>query len=413
MTNRFAISSITFAALLLFIALQLGAPSIYFAILSVFDIPRVAQPFSDLGAVLQAVHCAGQGVDVYAPNACMNGGNYNYSAFLLHFSMLGGLAVHLNLAGLGLGVLFVVALVMLPAPQSREEFWLRTLASVSASTAFAVERMNLDVIIFLFAMAGIWLVLRGGVAKLVGYVLFGIGAALKYYPVALLVLLLREPPRRLALIVALLALVGLGGVLRFGAGIEAALAAIPHGPPFGNCFGAIDIPLGISLGVAALHGDDLRHLANIHMPLVLYGVYGAMILFALWRGWAGTVRYCPVLEKLDAKTQAYLIAGAALICACFFMAQNIDYRAIFLLLALPGAAVLDRPLAIAIVVLMWESFFRIATISVMPHLLGQAAGYSVVIMVWLAREVLWWWVVTRFLALLFLYAREKFLRVPA
>ena len=287
MTNRFAISSITFAALLLFIALQLGAPSIYFAILSVFDIPRVAQPFSDLGAVLQAVHCAGQGVDVYAPNACMNGGNYNYSAFLLHFSMLGGLAVHLNLAGLGLGVLFVVALVMLPAPQSREEFWLRTLASVSASTAFAVERMNLDVIIFLFAMAGIWLVLRGGVAKLVGYVLFGIGAALKYYPVALLVLLLREPPRRLALIVALLALVGLGGVLRFGAGIEAALAAIPHGPPFGNCFGAIDIPLGISLGVAALHGDDLRHLANIHMPLVLYGVYGAMILFALWRGWAG------------------------------------------------------------------------------------------------------------------------------
>lgn len=413
MMNRFAIPAIGFAVLLFFVALQLAAPGVYFGILSVFDIPRAAQSFSDLGAVLQAIHCAGQGVEVYAPNACMGGGNYNYSALLLHFFVLGGLAAHLDLAGLCLGALFIAALAVLPVPQSREEFWLRTLASVSASTVFAVERMNLDVIIFLLAMAGIWLVPRGGVGKLVGYVLFGIGAALKYYPVALLVLLLREPPRRLAFIAALLALAGLGGVLRFGPSIEAALAAIPHGPPFGNCFGAIDIPLGISLGIAALHGNDLHHLDSIHMPLALRVLYGAMILGALWRGWAGAARYRPGLETLDARAQAYLMGGAALICACFFMAQNIDYRAIFLLLALPGAAALDRPLAVAIVVLMWESFFRIATISVMPHLLGQAAGYSVVIMVWLAREVLWWWVVTRFLALLFLDARARLLRGAA
>jgi hypothetical protein len=102
------------------------------------------------------------------------------------------------------------------------------------------------------------------------------------------------------------------------------------------------------------------------------------------------------------------------------MAQNIDYRSIFLLLALPGVFALQRAgvakagwLAIAIVALLWESFFRIAAVSVMPVLAGQAVGYSVVIMVWAGREVLWWWVITQFLALLFLYAGAALSRALA
>ncbi|MGO9816580.1 MAG: hypothetical protein ACLPJJ_09530 [Acidocella sp.] len=420
MINRFGISAIALAVLAVFVWLHGSAPGMYFAVLAAFDIPKAAQPFSDLGAVLQAIHCAGQGVNVYEPNACMGGGNYNYSPLLLHFGELGALAPRLNLAGLGLGALFIAALAVLPPSQSRAEFWLRALASGSASTVFALERMNLDVVIFLLAMGGIWLSLRGSITRLAGDALFCFAAALKYYPVALLVLLLREPPRRLAAMVALLGVAGLGFLVWFGAGTLAALAIVPHGPPFGNCFGAIDIPLGISLGIAAVHGNTLHDLSRFNMPLALRLAYVAMILAALWRGWVNAALYRPAMERLEPAAEAFLIGGAALICACFFMAQNIDYRSIFLLLTLPGVFALHRAgvakagwLAIAIVALLWESFFRIAAVSVMPVLAGQAVGYSAVIMVWVGREVLWWWVVTQFLAQLCLYTRAAFSRALA
>jgi hypothetical protein len=401
MSSRFALSALGLAVLLLFVALYWALPGVYFAILAAFDIPKAARPFSDLGAVLQAVHCAGRGVEVYAPNPCMGGGTYNYSALLLHVSALGGLAARLDGVGLGLALLFIAALALLPAPQSRAEFWLRAAGTASASTIFAVERMNLDVIILVLAIGGIWLVLQGGIAKLAGYGLFGIGAALKYYPIALLALLLRERPKRLVIIAAPLAGAGLVAAWRFRPQIAAALAAIPHGPPFGNCFGAIDIPLGFTLGLAALHGNDLRHLDSLQMPLALRGLYGAMLLFALWRGWKKAACYRPTLAMLPSAAQAYLTGGAALICACFFLAQNIDYRAIFLLLVLPASLALERRFALAIVALLWESLFRTIAIAAMPPLLGPVGGYSVVIMVWLARELLWWWVVTRLLAVLF------------
>jgi len=420
MKNRFGISAIALAALVLFAWLHGSVPGAYFAVLAAFDIPKAAQPFSDLGAVLRAVQCAGQGVNVYAPNACMYGGNYNYSPLLLHFGGLGGLAAQINLAGLGLGVLFIAALAVLPPPQSRQEFWLRALASVSASTIFALERMNLDVVIFLLAMGGIWLSLRGSIARLAGDALFCLAAALKYYPVALLVLLLREPPRRLAAMIALLGVAGLGFMAKFGAGTLTALAIVPQCPPLGNCFGAIDITLGISLGIAAVHGNTLHDLFHFHMPLALRLAYAAMILAALWRGWVNAALYRPAMAKLEPAAEAFLIGGAALICACFFMAQNIDYRSIFLLFALPGVFALRRAgvgkaewLAIAVVALLWESFFRIAVLSIMPVLAGQTVGYSAAIMVWAGREVLWWWVVTQFLALLFLYARAALSRVLA
>jgi hypothetical protein len=417
--TRLAIPALTFAALLLFIALYACAPALYFAVLAALDIPKVVQPFSDLSAVLMAVHCAGQGVDVYTPNDCMGGGMYNYSPLLLHLSWLGVLAAHVNLAGLLLAALFIVALAALPAPQTRRELYLRALASLSAATIFAVERANLDAVIFILAVAGVLLCLRGRVARLFGYVLFCLAAALKYYPAALLVLLLREPPRRLLGLTALLLLAGLGFMVRFGSGTLAALAVVPHGPPFGNCFGSIDIPLGISLGMAALHGANLHDLAQFRMPLVMQLVYIVMILVALWRAMVNRALYRPAIAVLAPPRLVFFIAGAALACACFFIAQNILYRAVFLLLALPGACTLAVTLpkahflAIAIVLLMWESLFRIGVLAFMLAFTPPAVAYSTVIMVWACREALWWWMIVQFLAVIFIQAEQALARCQA
>jgi hypothetical protein len=408
--SRAGIPAIVLAVLAAFAGLQAWWPAAYFAVLAALDIPKVAQPFSDLSAVLQAVHCAGQGVNVYALNACMGGGRYNYSPVLLHFTWLGALAAHVGLAGLLLALLFSAALAALPAPQNRLEFQLRALASVSAAVIFALERANLDAVIFVIAVAGVLLCLRGTWGRLAGYALFGFAAALKFYPIALLVLLLRERPRRFMLLAALLGLAGLLVLMRFGAGILTVLAVVPHGPPFGNCFGAIDIPLGISLGVAALHGAALKDLAHFQMPLVMQLAYAAMILLALWRGVANMAYYRQALAALPPARAVFLIAGVAMACLCFFLAQNILYRAIFLLLALPGVCAMIGTvpralwLAVVMVLLMWESLFRIGTLTIMLAFAGPALAYSAVIMVWACREWLWWWMEVQFLALLFLQA---------
>jgi hypothetical protein len=414
--SRAGIPAIAFLALIGFVLLQAFAPAAYFAVLAALDIPKVVQPFSDLAAVVQAVHCAGEGVNVYAPSACMNGGVYNYSPLLLRVIGLGALAAHIDLSGLLLAVLFIAALGVLPAPQSRQEFWLRALASVSAATIFVLERSNLDAVIFLLAVAGVLFCLRGAWVRVMGYALFCLAAALKYYPVALLILLLRESPRRLATLMALLVVAGLSFLMYFGAGTLAALAIVPSGPPFGNCFGAIDIPLGLSLGMAALHGAKLANVGQFHMPLTMQLVYAAMIISALWRATVNVGLYRPAAAVLPSARLLFLIAGAALACGCFFLAQNILYRAVFLLLALPGVCTLAetmpraRWLAIAIVLVMWESLFRIGTLAVTLAIAGPVAGYSAVIMVWLCRELLWWWMVTQFLALLFIQAEEALAR---
>jgi hypothetical protein len=408
--SRAAIPAIALAVLLGFAALHTLAPAVYFAVLAALDIPKAAQPFSDLTAVLQAVHCAAQGVNVYANNACMGGGMYNYSPVLLRFTWLGALASHIDLAGFLLAFLFIAALAALPAPQDRAEFILRALGSVSAATIFVLERANLDAAMFVLAVAGVALCLRGAFARFAGYALFCLAAALKFYPAALLVLLLREPPRRLFILAGLLALGGLAFLARFGAGTLTALAVVPHGPPFGNCFGAIDVPLGIGLGMAATHGAKLTDLSHFHMPLAMQLVYAAMILTALWRGLANRALWRPGFTALAPGRAAGLIAGAAVACLCFFMAQNILYRAVFLLLALPGicamAGTVPRAftLATVMVLLMWESLFRVAVLAAMLHIAGPTLAYSTVIMVWALREWLWWWMVVQFLAILFVQA---------
>jgi hypothetical protein len=334
----------------------------------------------------------------------------------LRFTWLGVLAAHVQLTGLLLALLFIAALAALPPPQSRREFCWRALGSVSAAAIFVLERANLDAVIFLLAVGGGLLCLRGSFARLAGYALFCIAAALEYYPVALLLLVLRERPRRLLVLLAVLALGALAFLARFGAGTLAALAIVPSGPPFGNCFGAIDIPLGISLGIAALHGDKLNHLSQFHMPLVMQLMYAAMIIAAVWRAIINMPQYRATMAALPPARLVFLIAGAGIACACFFLAQNILYRAVVLLLALPGACTLAetlpkaRWLAVVMVLLMWESLFRVGTLAIMLALTGPALAYASVIMVWLCRELLWWWMVTQFLAVLFIEAEAALVR---
>lgn len=385
----------------LFVLLFLRMPHSYAALLGLLDpIPNL-YTFTDLTAVLQAGVCWRAGIDVYLPNACMHGGVYNYAPMLLRIADLGiGPALRIPL-GLVSGGLFLLASTALPPARGAGGMVWRCLALCSGDVIFALNTANLDVLIFVMVVTGLVLLPRARLAAL-GYVLFTLAVALKLYPAILLGLLLRERRRFIGVAVLALVAVGAGYFWAYGAGTAQAVAILPGGLPFRGVFGAMNVPFGLALlaflPVHTLEPDQAAYFAALSHPLVPGYILLAQRLLVL----AGIVaalrlapRYGAGLRALPAAEHLFLLAGAMLISFCFCAAQNLDYRAIFLLLALPGLLRLRavaglRFLPVAVLLLLWEGLFR--------HLAGMM-GYVAQVLVWGVREYLWWWVVVRLSAL--------------
>ncbi len=81
-------------------------------------------------------------------------------------------------------------------------------------------------------------------------------------------------------------------------------------------------------------------------------------------------------------------------------AQNIEYRAIFLLLTLPGLVRLGRLLPWVVVVLLWEAVPR----ALLSGLAQPYLPHPALLCFWLLREGLWWWLVVEFSAIALAFA---------
>ena len=371
-------------------------------------------PFDDLHAVLLAGQCWGQGVDVYRANACMGGGNYNYSPLLLHvLRWLPGPAYTMP-GGLWLDGLFIAATALLPAAETRAELWFRAACLCSSVTLHLLEPANLDTLLFAAVVVGLWLLARRNAAGWGGYALFLAAAALKYYPVILLALAARE---RLARLMGLAgAAVLLGGMFlwRFGHGTAVSLSILPYGLPFTNMFGAVNVPYAfgvVLLYFASPHGAGAAGAGQV--TAAAQTTIGQIVALGSWgligAGWligaqcAG--RYRVKLPGLTEFEQLCLVGGALVICFCFYATQNIDYRACFLLLTLPGLWRMgERWLLGAILFLLWDGLER--------HFAGFGGFYAAAAF-WCFREFVWWFVVVRLTGLVFAFATEMLARRAA
>jgi hypothetical protein len=335
-------------------------------------------------------------VDVYRNNACM-GGEYNYSPLLLRvLAWLPGTSLTVP-GGLGLDLLFIAATLLLPAARGPAETWFRIICFCAAITLHLLEPANLDTLNFAAVMAGVWLLARPGLARVAGYALFLLIAALKYYPAVLLGLALRERLARLALLGALLLLAVLLFLLRYGHGTAVSLRILPAGLPFYNLFGAINVPFGLALlrflPVRTMTPSSAQFLAAVSQPYV--GAYVALASWGLigaglFTGVRLAGRYRAKLAALSELERLCLVAGGLVICFCFYATQNLDYRACFLLLTLPGLwRIGDRVLLGGVLFLLWEAVGR--------HL-AQQTGYYAEALFWALREYVWWFVVVRLTA---------------
>jgi hypothetical protein len=352
-------------------------------------------PFLDTHAVLAAAQCQRLGIDVYLANPCdFYGRPHVYSPLWLTLLRPTGMGVAATpWVGAGLDLLFIVSLTALIRPATRRELAVYAIAVFSPATLYLLERANNELVIFVLVLSAGLLQARGARCwRLCAYAIVVGAALLKYFPAVLLSLAAARERRRDALLIA-------GGAAiaaaLFAAGyrdvLGQALANIPPLSYYTDSFSARNLPFGLATGLPML-ADPLPFAVALFVIMAGLALVWLRRAVALLNGAAG-------LDWSTAEVR-FAAIGGLLLAGCFFTGQNVDYRAVYLLFALPGLLqlraqappaarwLLTRLIAAALF-LMWEECFRRALL----WALAERPGDRIAMVFWVAREWLWWWLI--------------------
>jgi hypothetical protein len=389
----------------------LGWQSVGMALLRGLGVEPGIIPFLDAHAVLAAAECQRRGIDVYLTNPCdVLGRPHVYSPLWLTLVPVGVTATATAWVGAVLDVLFILGLAALIQGRGKGETAVMMVAVFSPMTVYALERANNDLVVFLLVLVAGLLLERSRPSRLCAYAVLLGAALLKYYPVVLLALIARER-RRDALIAAAGAVTTavvfvaayhdvIGPALSNTAKIASGLSY------YTDSFSSRNLPFGLATGLARLHVVAL-------IAIVLFAVLTA---FAVARVRRTVVLFDSAGIDWSTSEMRFAAIGGLLVTTCFFTAQNVGYRGIFLLFVLPGLVqsrrVVDSVAARrfltcmvgALLFLMWGECFR-------RGLLGafhETPGGRVAMVFWVVRELVWWWLIAALAALVACY----FARLP-
>ena len=422
--SRFALTAVGLLVLAIVTIIYLTSPESYRIVMLVMEKLPAPGPFTDWYWIPSAIRCWSSGVDVYVANTCYRYDGtlgYNYSPTWLRLTFLQAGEAWTNLAGFVMAALFLGSLALLPPPRSVWGQCVMVMALTSTATFLAIERANVDIIMFLLLTAGVLLTRFVTLVRYVGYILFTIAGLLKFYPFVAFVLATRERPR----VFWLLAATNLAILAIFLAVFRPELSVmakqLPGTSHYTLQFAASNLPHGIGETLrrllSASHGSDTAAVTGEAAVRWLTPTFG---LFALGAAIAISRSLDLVRAASSIRMPDFLIVGAAVIVACFFAGQNVIYRAIFLLLVLPGlfdlavgiASRAGRAIMIATCFIallpLWtpviEALLFIAGVANrLPYQVDVARAFpdtNVNYALWLASELAWWWVITILLAVL-------------
>jgi hypothetical protein len=312
-----------------------------------------------------------------------------------------------SVVGWVLDALFLASLVFVPPPRRLRELAIVVLATLSTMVVFAVERGNPDVLLFMLVLGIGFLALHGPPPRLLAYLITLLAAAVKYYPIILMILSVRERIGRfvavnfgaLSLCVVFVAV--------YYSDLARGIPQIASGSYFLDFFSARNLPLGIA---EALRNptDGPQSVIPLLGPVSgpIFVVLIASCAAICWR-LLRTGHLHSALLELSGEEHIFLAVGSALMVGCFFAGQNLGYRGIFLLLVIPGVLALWRGAAErsvralgavtcgVVLFLMWGECFRqnLAIARTIPNA-PQSEILAALVIFWYVRELAWWWSVS-------------------
>lgn len=375
-------------------------PNQYYTVLRLIGIDPFRYPFLDWEYIPAGAKCWAQGIDVYLGNPCdVLSRPHGYSPLTLRATFFPLDRDFVVASGFVLISLFYISLYWILLPRRTWELIPFSLAATSTTTAFAVERGNIDVFLFL-VMAVAAALSTGALSKrTLAYATITFAGLLKFYPLVALIIALRERIHIL-LAVSLSIFVTLASFAILYSDELAAMAKnIPRGPYNSDLFGAANLPVGLLVALGAPWG------LAVLCVVCLMSILAIQVVRSIRSAGLKTAFDC-----LPGRDVSMLIMGAAIISGCFLTGQSIGYRGIYLILVIGGLISMHRAAndvptrttllnaVVIAVLLMWEGFFRNQSGALSPN---------VQFLAWLARELLWWWLVGQLLGIIVIFCQSN------
>ncbi len=395
---------------------------VYLAVLTALMCKPFAHPFIDWEWIPSAAECWARGVDVYRENTCYTTIPHLRNAYSPLWLLASFLPTGVPAAmwmGLALDTAFFASLALLPAPRGRIGLGVIALATFSSMPAFALERCNIDVVMFMLIAAAGFCWLRALPVRFAGYGMIALAGLLKFYPFVLLLLLLREPILRFIALCAAAAAVLAGFVWYFHAALKEMSGNLPPVPYLTDGFGALQFPGGVRVALqwmlqqAGVQTDFVRTLPDNGF-FALY-VYTALLLLTV--GFAirlvARADFRAALAALAPDQRAFLVIGATLLASCFFVIDNVSYRGIHFLFVLPGLVALAtvqapdfcrtlfRVTAALILFVMWGLSLQQLVALLSGGTAYPMGGSAAVFLYWTVNQLAWWWIVAVLIAVVF------------
>jgi hypothetical protein len=412
---RFAPSLVALLAFLLMGFLYLTHRTLYFQVLQGTGINPWDFPFLDAEFVFTMKDCWQRGFDIYALIPCdsVPGNKMPYSPLWPRLPFPTARMARIPV-GIVTDIVFILSVsLFLPRARSVFDSVLITLAMLSTMVVFAMERNNVDVWIYLWILAGVLIYMRGGVASYLSYGMFFFVTLLKYYPIAMFILALRERPRTVVLLGAL-CVIGLAVFwFVFRTELPRSLANVPGGRPFSDLVGIANLPRGI-LEIAA---DTLK--SNKTIEVISVRLMRAVVMLGVlaWGWWISRrVLFRTAFASLAPSDAIWLVMGCSVMSACYLAGQSISYRGIFLmpvitgLLAMrrqSGAGVVATTAVLCVIPLMWMEAIRFWTAMPVDQIEAARQEGWLWIVMWGCREVLWLGLAGVMIAVLLVYIENS------
>lgn len=350
-------------------------------------------PFVDLAGIFSWRECYLRGINVALSNPCdiIPRGPANYSPAVWHLPIEWmGLRNPIP-AAIVLDSAFLVILFCLFKPKNYRDLSIAVLAALSPPVFYALERSNLDLLIFILTVGGVLLPQRKIWSRLTFYICAVASGLLKLYPFVLLVTLVREPIQRF-LVLSSLSLVVIGVFLGDHWALITHLA-LPK-EQISGMFGGKLLAKGLQqyFGLA----DASRTIIYIACCLISAAI---SILIA------ARVKDDPKFRDGLDRASGLLLCGGLLILGCFFSGLSIYYRAIFLLPVLAGlwslrhsfnSSAMQKLIRLAVLVTMLclygDRMRAVGMAVIRPGLIEPSSTYGVgfATVVLVVKELFWW-----------------------